>query len=98
MGFMGNYKARQQMLGEVPTYCIKCGRQITIKMTGSDGSYTKLCGCGCDIYKAHPTTENAVGEYFTRLFITNKQYDKDYKNKNGFEKKGFKKINGKWCK
>lgn len=98
MGVIQRLIVSKQMFNDIPTYCKKCGQKRTLKFFGFDGSYTWKCGCGCEIFKFHDADKDNVTCYFTRNFVSKKEYRKDYKNLDDFEKAGFKKMNGKYLK
>lgn len=98
MGLLQRLVASKQMFNDIPTYCFKCKEKRTLKFFGPDGSYTWKCGCGCEIFRFQEADDNNITSYFTRNFISKKDYRKDYKNKDVFEKAGFEKKNGKYIK
>lgn len=98
----------KQILGTINTICKKCDKVETTKFYDDDtgslpaGSFTKRCGCGTWVYKFHnvnekPDPQNPVS-YYTKAFVSAQVFDKDYKNKDSFEREGFKKVNGKYVK
>lgn len=94
----------KQVLGETPTICKKCGKTETSKFYLNNdeslpvGSFTKRCGCGTTIYKHHFPDEHNATDYFTKAFVPVCGFDKNYKQKDSFEREGFKKVNGKYVK
>jgi len=109
MGILERVERIHRSLGNVPTFCKKCGLEETMKFYDGDnetlpkGSFTTKCGCGTWIYRFHNITRdpdpNNKSSYFTKAFISAQHYDKDYKNKDGLERMGFKKNGeGKYVK
>ncbi len=98
----------KQMLGEIKTICKKCDKVETTKFYDGVseslplGSFTKRCGCGTWIYKYHNVNDfpdpNNNESYYTKAFVPVHVFDKDFKNKDSFEREGFKKVNGKYVK
>lgn len=94
----------KQVLGDTPTICMKCRKTETSKFYVDNdgslpvGSFTKRCGCGTWIMKHHFPDEHNSTDYFTKAFVPVHVFDKDFKNKDSFEREGFKKVNGKYVK
>lgn len=91
--------ARKQMFNIVPTFCKKCGQKITLKFIDDFGSFTRKCGCGCEIFEHHSQDDFHVSEYFIKKFVSANSYKKNYKNLNFLEKNGFNKTkNGNYSR
>lgn len=84
--------ARKQMFGLVPTYCLKCKKAITLKFTNQDGDFTRMCGCGCEIFTRHDGDAFHEGEFYTKNFIPSFRYRRNFKKLNVIEKIGLKKT------
>ena len=91
MSLLGSWRVIQSLTNEIPVYCAKCKKIQTFKETKEDEEYTRKCGCGCEIIKFHLKDEYHLTDYFTRKYISSKEFIKDYKNKDELEKAGFDK-------
>ena len=92
MGLIQNIVVLKQMQGEIPTYCKKCKMKITFSSFDDVGSYTKKCNCGCEINRFHSADEFHETPFFTKNFVSSKEFIKNYKTKDPAELLGFKKI------
>lgn len=97
--FQTRLVARKQMFNLVPTFCKKCKGTISLKFTDEKGSFTRLCWCGCEVYKFHEKDEFHATDFFTKCFFPKSIYKKNYKKLNVLEQAGMKSNgNGKYMK
>ena len=102
MGLLQNIIRTKQLSGDLDTFCIKCKKKERINPIDDDGSYLKVCGCGCSVYKYHKPDEFHELAYFTKNFIPEHLFRRDFKKKSNLEKalinNGFKEEGGKFVK
>jgi hypothetical protein len=97
--FQTRLVARKQMFNLIPTYCKKCKGTISLKFTDDHGSFTRLCWCGCEVYKYHAKDEFHETDFYTKNFISKEFHKKNYKKLNVLEQCGMKNNgNGKFTR
>jgi len=95
--FLAKNKTSRQTIGEIDTYCLICKKKQTVKLLDISKknlygyNRTVKCDCGVAIYKYNIENEFHDKEYFTRGFISKKDYVKNYGYLDNFEKLGLKK-------
>jgi len=96
---MLNKKILKQFGGTIDTFCKRCKQKRTIKLLDSDGSFTIRCKCGCDVHRYYDKDEFHDKPFYTRNFISHKDFNQKIHDKTEYEKLGFKKDkSGKWVK
>lgn len=89
---MQNIVVLKQAQGNISTFCLKCKKKVTYSQFSDDGSYTKKCGCGCEINRFHVADKYHDEPYFLKSYISKKEYKPNYNKKDLPERNGFKKI------
>lgn len=92
MALMQTIVVIKQMTGDILTYCKKCKKKVTISGFDDTGSYTKKCDCGCEVNQFHAPDEFHAEPFYTKLFISKKEFVANYKKKDPAEMLGFKKA------
>lgn len=89
---------QDQFGGKIDTFCKRCQKKRTIKFfTKKD--YSIKCGCGCEVYRYYDKDEFHDKPFYTRNFISIRDFKKSLHGKTGFEKLGFTlSKDGKWVK
>jgi len=88
----------KQFSGEVDTFCKRCKKKRSIKIM-EDSSFTIKCKCGCDVHRYYEKDEFHDKPFYTRNFISHKEFNEIIHKREEFEKLGFKKDkSGKWVK
>lgn len=82
----------KQMQNEIKTYCKKCRQQVKISEFDDSGSYTKKCLCGCEVNQFHVADEYHTEPFYTKNFISAKEFIPNYKKKDPAELLGFTKV------
>lgn len=95
MGFVQNILVIKQVQGDIATFCKKCREKVRISEFGADGSYTKKCACGCEVNQFHAPDEFHSDPFYTKVFISKKEFVANYKKKDPAEMLGFKKVEQK---
>lgn len=92
-------KLIEQFKGEkIDTFCKRCKKKRTFKFY-EDGSYTILCKCGCEIFRYYEKDQFHEKPFYTRNFVSIRQFNQALHDKKGFEKLGFTdEGEGKWSK
>jgi len=75
-----NISKFQSFIAEFITYCKKCDQKRTIKSI-SETDFTIKCGCGCEIYKRYEPDEYHKDSFYTRSFVSKKQFNKAHHKK-----------------
>jgi hypothetical protein len=91
-GLIQNLIVLKQLQGNIATYCRSCKKRISYSQFDDDGSYTKKCGCGCEVNRFHKADQFHNEPYYLKTFISKKQFNPNYKKLDEAEKQGFKKI------
>jgi hypothetical protein len=99
MTILGSWRVIATLSNEIPVYCKLCKQKVTFKETKEDEIYTRKCGCGCEILQYHEPDNFHITKYFTRKYISEKEFIKNYQNKNCLEQNGFRKLeNGNYSR
>jgi hypothetical protein len=89
MGLAEQIILSRNFWGDIPTFCSKCKLIETLKILEDEQSYTRKCGCGVAIYRAHEKDEGHQGFYFSKTFISKESFIKGHTKKTTTQKLGF---------
>lgn len=91
-------KIIDQFEGKIETLCKKCKKKRTIKFFRKK-DYSIKCGCGCEVYRYYEKDEFHETDFYTRNFISAREFKKTLHEKRDLEKLGFTlSKDGKWVK